>query len=232
MRSIDILDRLIAFPTVSRDSNLELIAYEVVESEFPANPNECDAYLITGSKFGVYDDEPWIEPLKAFLCACRDGGIPMVGVCFGHQIMAEAFGGRAEKSSKGWGCGVHTYEIERSMPWFDGLGDGFAMHAMHQDQVTELAPDAIRVASSEFCENAMIAYGDAEAPYAISIQPHPEFTRPFAEALVNYRRSDLIPEPVADVALASFGNRVDGEKFAACSLEYIRTVQQRNDQTN
>ena len=204
------------------DDALELVAFEVVNGQFPASPHDCDAWLITGSKFGVYDPEPWIEPLKDFLRKTRDARVPMIGVCFGHQIMAEAFGGSAAKSDKGWGCGVHDYAIHQKPSWLKMDQDSFAMHAMHQDQVLSLPEDASVLASSSFCENAMVAYGDPEQPYAISIQPHPEFTRGFAEALVVFRKSTHIPDPVADVALESFGNPVNNTDFMESALAYAR----------
>ncbi|MEL7154881.1 MAG: type 1 glutamine amidotransferase, partial [Pseudomonadota bacterium] len=204
------------------DPSLELVPFEVVNGVLPASPHDCDAWLVTGSKFGVYDPEPWIEPLKAFLRQTRDARVPMIGVCFGHQIMAEAFGGSAAKSDKGWGCGVHDYAIHQKPSWLKMDRDSFAMHAMHQDQVLALPDDAEVLASSPFCENAMVAYGDPEAPYAISIQPHPEFTRGYAQAVVEFRKTVLIPDPVADVALDSFGRPVDGLAFLKCALDYAR----------
>lgn len=186
--------------------DLTFPAYEVVHGEFPGDAAECDAWLVTGSKYGVYDDEPWIEPLKAFLVAARSRGVPMIGICFGHQIMAEAFGGRAEKSDRGWGCGAHDYQVLAHPEWMENPGDMFSMYAMHQDQVTALPDDAVRLATSQFCENAMVAWGDPASPDAISIQPHPEFTTRLAKELVELRREISIPVDVADTALATFGS--------------------------
>jgi len=184
--------------------DLTLHPYEVVHGVFPDDAAECDAWLVTGSKYGVYDDEPWIEPLKAFLVTARERGVPMIGICFGHQIMAEAFGGRAEKSDRGWGCGAHEYEVLQRQDWMEDPGEAFSMYAMHQDQVTALPEDAVRLATSPFCENAMVAWGDPAIPDAISIQPHPEFTTALAKDLVEFRRETHIPVDVADTALATF----------------------------
>lgn len=206
----------------SADPTIETRAYEVVHGAFPESPTVCDAWLVTGSRFGVYDDEPWIEPLKQFLRDARDAGVPMIGVCFGHQIMAEAFGGRAEKSDKGWGCGVHNYRVANRPSWMADAVDDLAMHAMHQDQVTQIPEDATLLAASTFCEYAMLSYGDAEDPDAISIQAHPEFDAAFGRTLVDMRKNDLIPRDVAESALETFGNSVANSDFARWSLAYLR----------
>ena len=202
------------------DRELSFQAYEVGHGKFPERADECDAWLITGSKYGVYDPEPWIDPLKAFLRNARDARVPMIGICFGHQIMAEAFGGRAEKSERGWGCGVHRYRVERQVGWLANSGDEISMYAMHQDQVVALPDDATRLATSSFCVNAIVSYGDPDRPYAVSVQAHPEFSRELAEALVQFRRSSHIPEPVADAALETFGTAVDNRIIAQSTLKY------------
>ena len=209
------------------DPSVDVVAVDVLAGEMPDAPDACDAWVITGSKHGVYDDLPWIEPLKDFLRQARAAGVPLVGICFGHQLMAEAFGGRAEKSDKGWGCGVHDYAFQARPGWLEGAKDGFAMHAMHQDQVTAIPQDATRLAASPFCEYAMLSYGNAEAPDAISIQPHPEFEVGYARGLVELRKGDLIPDDTADKALDTFGSHVDGEAFARWSLGYVRKMHER-----
>lgn len=204
------------------DPDVRVSGFAIVDSQFPETPTACDAWLVTGSKFGVYDDEPWIEPLKDFLRAARAAEVPMIGICFGHQIMAEAFGGRAEKFHGGWGCGVHNYTMVEAPGWLGGERSGFSMHAMHQDQVTKLADDATVLATSEFCQNAMLSYGDPEAPDAISIQPHPEFAVDFAREIVELRAGELIPPEKSVPALESFGRPVHGAAFVDWSLTYLR----------
>jgi GMP synthase-like glutamine amidotransferase len=152
------------------------------------------AYLITGSPAGVYDPLPWIDPLQQFIRSARDS--KMVGICFGHQVMAEALGGHVEKSDKGWGAGLHKYTIVRSEPWIDSAGT-IAAPASHQDQVVVQPPNTDVVAASDFTPLAALAWTDRPA---ISFQFHPEFSPAFAKALIE-RRFDIVPNP--DAAIAS-----------------------------
>ncbi|PHY18875.1 type 1 glutamine amidotransferase [Caulobacter sp. BP25] len=184
-------------------------AYDVQQGELPQDPAENDAYVITGSSAGVYDPLPWIEPLKAFLRQAK-GETPLVGVCFGHQIMAEAFGGKVVKSDKGWGVGLHAYAVSDPAPWMDGA-DAVAVPASHQDQVVELPSDARVLAGSAFTPYGILAYDDAKA---ISMQFHPEFDPTYATALIEARRGTRYTDEQADAAIASLGQANDRARMA------------------
>ena len=171
-------------------------AYDVTAGHWPA-PEDFDALLITGSAAGAYDPLPWIEPLKAFLKASE--AKPMVGICFGHQIMAEAFGGHVEKSPKGWGVGLNHYQVLEHEPWMDGATE-FAIPASHQDQVVVQPPQSAVVAASAFTPYAALAYTTRPA---ISFQGHPEFAPAYAEALIENRRGTRYTDEQADAAVAS-----------------------------
>lgn len=173
--------------------------FDAAAGELPGAADACAAYLITGSSAGVYDDLPWIAPLQDFLRAAR-GRTRLVGVCFGHQIMAEAFGGRVIKSPKGWGVGLHSYEVRATAPWMGEAPQRFSAAASHQDQVVEPPPGAQLLAASPFTSYAMLAYGDD----AISLQPHPEFSPDYARALVEARRGSRYSDEQADAAVASY----------------------------
>jgi GMP synthase-like glutamine amidotransferase len=171
-------------------------AYDVTKGEFPA-PADFDALIVTGSPAGAYDPLPWIGPLKDFLRATK--GKPMVGVCFGHQIMAEAFGGRVEKSAKGFAVGLHHYTVLEREPWMDSAV-AFAIPASHQDQVVVQPPNTRVIAASDWTPFAALAYTDQPA---ISFQGHPEFDPEFAEALIEARRGTRFDEAKADAGVAS-----------------------------
>ena len=175
--------------------------YAVTAGDYPDRPEDQDAYLITGSAAGVYDDLPWIPEFKAFLQETK-GKAKLVGICFGHQIMAEAFGGRVEKSGRGWGIGLHRYEVWEAAPWMDPV-DCFSVPVSHQDQIVRQPPGSRVVAASPFTPFGVLAYDDQPA---ISFQCHPEFEPEFARALIEERR-DRVPEP--DDAIASLGQPND-----------------------
>lgn len=175
--------------------------YKVLDLQLPASPQECDGWLITGSRHGVYDNLPWIEPLKGFIREVHAAKKPLIGICFGHQIIAEALGGKVIKSPKGWGLGLHEYEVKSTLPHLpesEAVGQ-LKIHAMHQDQVVQLPPDAKVLASSEFCEYAGLVYGE----HIFTLQGHPEFSREFEEALIRLRTGAVFPESMAQEAVGS-----------------------------
>ena len=187
----------------------DIESFDVQAGELPADPTAHRAYLITGSPAGVYDPLPWIEPLLGFIRSA--GQAKMVGVCFGHQAMSEALGGRVEKSDKGWGAGLHRYSVVRREPWMDGEM-AIAAPASHQDQVVVQPPGTEVVAASDFTPFAALAWKDRRA---ISFQFHPEFSPDFAKALIA-ERYDIVPDP--DAAIAS----LDAPNDSGCVADWIR----------
>ena len=192
-------------------------AYDLQAGQWPAAPEDQDAYLVTGSSAGVYEPDPWIGRLLEFLQAAQ-GRARLVGVCFGHQAMAQAFGGQVIKSPKGWGVGLQRYEVVLDEPWMDGPG-AFALPASHQDQVVELAPGARVLAASAFTPYAMLDYPGRDA---ISIQPHPEFEPAYAQALIEARRGTRFPAAEADAAIASLDAPNDRARVGAWIGRFLR----------
>lgn len=186
-------------------------SFDVQSGELP-DLASYDAYLITGSPAGVYDPLPWIAPLEQFI---RDAGdAKMVGICFGHQVMAEALGGKVEKSDKGWGTGLHRYTIVHSEPWIDTAGT-IAIPASHQDQVIVQPPNTEVVAASDFTPLAALAWTNRPA---ISFQFHPEFSPAFAKALIE-KRHDAVPNPAE--ALASLDAPNDSARVAGWIRNFL-----------
>ena len=211
----DLADRFGDYPTMFQrllGDDFEVETFDVQAGELPDGGNH-DAVLITGSPAGVYDDYPWIQPLMEFIRSAD--GSKMVGVCFGHQVMAEALGGHVEKSQKGWGAGLHNYSIVRREPWLDGA-EGILVPASHQDQVVIQPPNTEIVAASDFTPYAALAWQDRPA---ISFQFHPEFDPAFAKALIE-KRYDVVPNP--DAAIASLDAPNDNHRVGGWIRRFLK----------
>lgn len=165
---------------------------------FP-DPEALEAVVITGSSAGVYEDHAWLPPLRAFIRGAYAANTPMLGICFGHQVMAEALGGDVRKSEKGWGLGRHTYGI-RNRPGFLATDlPALSIGCSHQDQVLAPPAEADVFLASEFTPNAGLLYRNGRA---LSMQPHPEFRDEYLVALAELRRGRA-PDDVVDTAVAS-----------------------------
>ncbi|MCF4097503.1 glutamine amidotransferase-related protein [Maritalea mediterranea] len=191
----------------------------VVENE-PLPPlDDVEALLITGSSHGVYDPLPWIDPLKTFIRAAYEQHIPMVGICFGHQIMAEALGGHAGKSEKGWGLGRHAYRLENLPEIFGVEAQDVHITASHQDQVLSPPAQAEIIARSDFTPNAGLFYPDGPA---ISVQPHPEFSDSFSRTLFTKRKGVVFDPDDADQALASLADPSSSALLGELFVRFFR----------
>lgn len=171
---------------------------------FP-DPARLEGIIVTGSAAGVYDTHyPWMEPLRAFIRAAYAARTPMLGVCFGHQIMADALGGDVRKSDKGWGLGRHVYAVRRRPALLATDAGALAIACSHQDQVIAPPADAETFLASDFTPHAGLLYGNGAA---VSLQPHPEFEDDYTLALAELRRGKapdaVIEQAVASVALPS-----------------------------
>jgi GMP synthase (glutamine-hydrolysing) len=187
----------------------DFVTFNVVDGEFPAGPDDADGWLITGSKHGAYEDHAWIPQLEALIRAIRDAGKPLIGVCFGHQIIAQALGGKVEKFAGGWAVGPTTYDFD---------GDTLTLNAWHQDQVTVLPPGATVLASNAFCANAALAYGDT----ILTIQPHPEFGAPLIQGLITHRAPGVVPADQIAAARDRLDTPLDSTRFADRMAAFLK----------
>lgn len=198
------------------DPSLEFVTYDVEEGVYPADIDEVDAYLITGSKSSVYEDKPWIAQLMDFVRELDRRQKKLVGICFGHQIVAQALGGRTEKSPKGWGVGRHTHCFTETPPWHDGQAAAFDILVSHQDQVVENARGAHVLASSDFCEYAVVQVGE----HILTFQGHPEFVSGYSREIMEFRR-EAIGEDAYQVGVASLEKEHQGSRVARWILNFL-----------
>ena len=195
----------------------DTVGYEAAQGQLPASPEECDAYVITGSPKGAYDSDPWIADLARFI---RDGaraGKKFVGICFGHQILAHALGGHVEKSEKGQGLGLKSFEIKRSKPWMDGHPQQMTLYFAHQDQIKRLPPDAELLGGNEFCPIGMYTIGDQ----ILGIQGHPEFSQSIMRDIITLQKNNG-NLAVANAAEASLkGGMPDSQMAAQWAVNFL-----------
>ena len=173
-------------------------------------PDDFDGYLITGSRHGAYDPLPWIAPLSDFLCQLRDLRIPVGGICFGHQIMAQAYGGHVEKSAHGWILGAQSYH-ERSIK---------TALAFHQDQVITPPPGVKYSTGNDACPFGRFEY---QHP-ALSVQYHPEFSSAYVEALLDKYAGTRIPMDAAQKAKRSLHTPLESTKLAQDFAQFFKDI--------
>ena len=191
--------------------------YEAHRGALPASPTECDAWLCTGSKSSVYDQDAWIENLAAFIRS-TSGKRPYVGICFGHQMLAQAMGGEVAKAWQGWGAGVLKVELLKQEPWMQPPQKEIRIHHMHQDQVQKLPQGSVVLGRSEHCEVGMFRVGDS----MLGIEGHPEFTPEFSEALIRARVERIGPA-ASQAALQTVRQPTDAPVVA----QWIRKFMER-----
>lgn len=203
------------------DPSLRFESVAVVDGNTPPDPSTCEAVLITGSPAGVYDSTPWMDPLRTFVREAWATKTPMIGVCFGHQIIADALGGDVRKSDKGWGVGRHTYGVSKARPWMAGAGTSVSLSVSHQDQVITPPANAVTLASSAHTDHAILAYDDAPI---ITVQGHPEFSDAFVSALWSARRGTALTEAQVDGALASLATPEDNDRVGDWFVRFLRAA--------
>ncbi|MEX0430692.1 type 1 glutamine amidotransferase [Spiribacter insolitus] len=191
--------------------DLEAVGYRVHDGEWPASCDDANGWLVTGSRASVHEDPAWVGPLQALVREIDAAGIPLIGVCFGHQLIHSALGGRTERSGLGWHLGAYPVRCERP---FGGRGPGEALSllAVHQDQVIEPAPGFERLATSDQCP-----WYASRRGRTLTIQGHPEFDREFFHALMQRVRAKA-----GDEAVEAALDGLPGEDHTPLVRAYMR----------
>lgn len=203
----------------ARHPEVEMREYDLTAGQFPDSPAECDAWITTGSRNSVYDAVPWIEDFAGFVREIAGAGSPYVGVCFGHQMIAHALGGRVERAEAGWGLGVKEVAVPVPPRWLPT--SSFRILNSHADQITALPEGGVVLGGNDHCPVSLMQLGDT----MIGLQGHPEFGPGYVEALARHRRGK-VPAAVADAALESLAQTPDTEVLADAIVSFLRSRQE------
>ena len=194
----------------------EFVVYNVMEGHYPADSEVFDAYLVTGSKADSFATDPWIETLKAYLLNRYERGDKLLGICFGHQLLALLLGGKSERASQGWGVGTHNYQLAAKAPWMSPVVEELTLLISHQDQVTALPENATVIASSDFCPFAAYHINDQ----VLCFQGHPEFIHDYSRALLDIRQLNL-GEQIYQQGVASLARDHHGVTVAEWMMRFV-----------
>ena len=205
-------DHLFETHLSATDKDITITAYRTHQDELPSSPAVADVWLINGSPDSVYYDKPWIKNLVTFVQQIHAAQKPLVGICFGHQLIATALGGKVEKSARGWGVGLDHYPITQTAPWMQPATDEYGIYVFHQDQVSELPAGTQVLSGNEFCPYFWVQYDDK----TMSTQGHPEFFKGFLTGVLSSWEFDELPE-VREQGL----NNLEGEADTAMMFQWI-----------
>ncbi|CAN6237325.1 unnamed protein product [Urochloa humidicola] len=165
--------------------------FRVIAGEFPAAEDlaSYDGFVVSGSPHDAYADEPWIRRLCALIRTLHAMEKRVLGICFGHQVLCRALGGRIGKARNGWDVGVKkvtfVQDCVKGLGFLGGvdmeLPSSASLIEVHQDEVWEVPPGATVVASSEKTRVEVFAVGEL----ALGVQGHPEYTTDILHNLID-----------------------------------------------
>ncbi|MEX6503338.1 amidotransferase [Pseudomonas zhanjiangensis] len=194
----------------------EFTVYNVMEGSYPPDSEHYDAYLVTGSKADSFGSDPWIETLKTYLLDRYARGDKLLGICFGHQLLALLLGGKAERAEQGWGVGTHRYRLAHQPAWMKPVLEELTLLISHQDQVTSLPENATLLASSDFCPIAAYCIDDQ----VLCFQGHPEFVHDYSKELLEIRQQH-IGEPAYQRAIESLQHEHQGHTVGEWMMRFV-----------
>ncbi len=197
--------------------NIELTTYRCDEGQMPNALSDQEGWLCSPSRLSVYDDIAWLRDVEHLLRDIVATETPYVGICFGHQLMAQALGAVVKKSEYGWGIGRKDYEIHLAQPWMLPSAKQIRLAASHQDQVMSLPDGTQLLASSDYCPIGGMQIGER----AWTLQVHPEFSPDLASSLLATRQQLFGQEKVVK-ALTTLQMPLDQELVAGWIAEFFK----------
>jgi len=190
--------------------------FNTVKGEYPASFAPFDAVLLTGSKADAFSQEPWVLMLKEKVQALLKTKKKLIGVCFGHQLIALCLGAKVGRAPQGWGAGRMQYQwLAPDLPQAQGR-EQVALLASHRDQVFDLPSGAKLLATSDFCPVAAFAVDE----HVFCVQPHPEFVEDYSAFLLDKRRA-MLGEEKYQACTQSLAEGHDGQALARMMVAFI-----------
>lgn len=220
----DIPDMIIA-AFQRNDASLEFSVFDAINNDLPAL-DSCDAFLLTGSTNSSYERTPWMLNLEEFVRECARSGTKLLGICFGHQLISQALGGKVEPCERGWALGTGFYELTAQKSWMYPTLGKLDVLVLHRDQVVQLPEKSKVIAQSQFCPYFMVQHG----PNILTIQGHPEFTAPILRHLTDYNIDNFTSNKIRE-ALFSLNAPVDSDAAIKWMINFIQLeIPKRNAQ--
>ena len=188
--------------------------FDVTTGVFPDDPTAFDAVVVTGSVANVSDDLPWMETLFEHIRKMDAAKTKLLGICFGHQAIATALGGRVEPREVN--LGAPQIAIGAAREWMVPERETLSLFAGNFQQVVEL-PDGMRVlAGSVKCPNTLTEKGN----HVLSMQYHPEFSAEYMRGYVALVE-DKVGQVICDAALAEIDTGHDGALFGQWAAQFL-----------
>ena len=211
------IERVLIKAAAKLGENLSSQTYDVVSGDYPAALESYEGYVISGSRQSVYDGDAWISMLRRYVVRLHEEKIPLIGICFGHQLIADELGGKTEAAVAGWGVGAHQYDVIDRHWCMSPIMDRYRLLVSHKDQVTKLPREAKRLAHNVFCPNAMFSIDN----HILALQGHPEFLPDYSKDLMNWRR-EIIGEPVYQAGIASLENDLQSLEISQWMVRFLK----------
>lgn len=208
-------DYVAMFQKLIPEYNLE--PYHVIDNVFPA-VDDYDAFVVTGSKHSVYDPMEWIENLKTLTREAFEKEKKYLGICFGHQMIAESLGGKVSKAEIGFLIGIHSFEIFHYPSWMNQKPPTYNVLMLCQDQVSKLPPHAQVLAESPTCPTGMMTI----KKHILGIQGHPEFTKTYNQDVFE-SRVDRIGTAKVKRAQESLQGDPDTDWLHTVIIDFLRS---------
>lgn len=205
------------------DSSIEVLYFDVVSGQFPEDINVCDAYMTSGSKASVNDNLPWVNTLERFVWQMFLVNKAFVGICFGHQMIAKALGGKVACSDKGWGIGIATTIVHAHKQWMLPKQNQIKLIVSHQEQVCQLPPETQVLMGNDFCPYAMIKVGE----HFLGLQGHPEFTPAYSKALMKGRKA-IIAKRNYTQGIDSLSQKTDEKLMVQWLINFLKQADTAN----